>query len=44
MILRGPGPERDGVSAWTREDIAQVIEQWFGHRYLLARRRLRAYR
>jgi transposase len=33
MILRGPDPERDGVSAWTREDIARVIEQRFGHRY-----------
>ena len=21
LVLRGPDPERDGVSAWTREDI-----------------------
>ena len=33
LILRGPRPERDGVSAWTRADIAQLIEQRFGHRY-----------
>lgn len=33
MILRGPDPERDGVSAWTRQDIADLIEHHFGHRY-----------
>lgn len=32
LILRGPDPERDGVSAWTREDIARLIETRFGHR------------
>lgn len=33
MILRGPDPERDGVSSWTRADIADLIERHFGHRY-----------
>ena len=33
LILRGPDPERDGVSSWTRADIADLIERHFGHRY-----------
>ena len=33
LILRGPDPERDGISTWTRADIAGLIEQRFGHRY-----------
>jgi transposase len=33
LILRGPDPERDGVSSWTRADIARLIEVRFGHRY-----------
>jgi transposase len=33
LILRGPNPDRDGVSSWTRADIADLIEQRFGHRY-----------
>jgi transposase len=33
MILRGPDPERDGMSGWTRADIADLIEARFGHRY-----------
>lgn len=33
LILRGPDPERDGLSAWTREDIAALIERRFGPRY-----------
>ena len=33
LILRGPDPERDGVSSWTRADIADLVEQRFGHRY-----------
>jgi transposase len=33
LILRGPDPERDGVSSWTRADIARLIEERFGHRY-----------
>ena len=33
LILRGPDPERDGASSWTRADIADLIEQRFGHRH-----------
>lgn len=33
LILRGPDPERDGISSWTRADIADLIEARFGHRY-----------
>src|ERR1700753_513903 len=33
LIFRGPDPERDGLSSWTRADIAALIEQRFGHRY-----------
>jgi transposase len=33
LILRGPDPERDGVCSWTRADIADLIEDRFGHRY-----------
>ena len=33
LLLRGPDPERDGVSSWTRADIADLIAQRFGHRY-----------
>lgn len=33
LLLRGPDPDRDGVSSWTRTDIAALIEQRFGHRY-----------
>jgi transposase len=33
LLLRGPNPDRDGVSSWTRADIADLIEQRFGHRY-----------
>lgn len=33
LILRGPSPEHDGISSWTRADIAELIEQRFGHCY-----------
>ena len=33
LILRGPDPERTGISSFTREDIALLIEQRFGKRY-----------
>jgi transposase len=33
LILRGLDPERDGISSWTRADIADLIEAQFGHRY-----------
>jgi hypothetical protein len=26
LLLRGPDPERDGISSWTRADIAELIE------------------
>lgn len=29
-IFRGPDPERDGVSAWTRADLCCWLEQHFG--------------
>jgi putative transposase len=32
LILRGPDPERDGLSRWSRADIADLIEARFGHR------------
>ena len=31
-ILRGPDPGRDGISAYTREDMVRVIEKRFGKR------------
>ena len=37
MILRGPDRERDGVSSWTRADIADLIERvwlYLRERYL----------
>jgi transposase len=33
LILRGPDPERDGISSYTREDIAELIWQRFQKRY-----------
>jgi transposase len=33
LILRGPDPERDGISSFTRADIADLIEARYGHRY-----------
>jgi transposase len=33
LLLRGPDPERGGISSWTRADIAALIEAQFGHRY-----------
>ena len=33
LILRGPDAERSGISSYTREDIALLIEQRFGKRY-----------
>ena len=37
LILSGPDPERDGISAWTRADIADLIERRFGQRYHVSR-------
>jgi transposase len=33
LLLRGPDPERDGLSAYTREDIAGLIARRFGKHY-----------
>lgn len=33
IILRGPDPERDGISAYTREDLSRIIAERFGRRY-----------
>jgi transposase len=33
LILRGPDPERSGISAYTREDIAALIARHFGKHY-----------
>lgn len=33
LILRGPDPERSGISSYTREDIALLIERRFDKRY-----------
>ena len=33
LILRGPDPDCDGISSWTRANIADLAEARFGHRY-----------
>ena len=33
IILHGPDPKRDGISAYTREDLARIIAERFGRRY-----------
>ena len=33
LILQGPRPERDGVSAWRVSDICQLVERRFGVTY-----------
>jgi len=33
LILRGPDPERDGISSYTREDMAELIWRRFQKRY-----------
>lgn len=33
IILRGPDPEWDGISAYTREDLTRIIAKRFGKRY-----------
>ena len=32
-ILRGPDPERDGVSSWTAKDMCHLVEDRFGVAY-----------
>jgi hypothetical protein len=29
-VLRGPDPERDGVSSWQAKDLCRLVEQRFG--------------
>jgi transposase len=33
LVLRGPDPERDGVSSWTAKDLCSLAEQRFGVTY-----------
>jgi transposase len=33
LILRGPDPERDGVSAWRAKDLCRIVEDRFGASY-----------
>ena len=30
LVLRGPDPERDGVSTWRAQDLCRLVEQRFG--------------
>jgi transposase len=33
LVLRGPDPERDGVSTWRAKDLCRIVEQRFGVSY-----------
>jgi transposase len=33
LVLRGPDPERDGVSTWRAKDLCQIVEDRFGVSY-----------
>jgi transposase len=33
LVLRGPDPERDGVSSWRAKDLCRIVEQRFGVSY-----------
>jgi transposase len=33
LVLRGPDPERDGVSGWRAKDLCRIVEDRFGVRY-----------
>jgi transposase len=33
LVLRGPDPERDGVSSWRAKDLCQIVEQRCGVAY-----------
>jgi transposase len=33
LVLRGPDPERDGVSTWRAKDLCRIVEQRFGVTY-----------
>jgi transposase len=33
LVLRGPDPERDGVSSWRAQDLCRIVESRFGVAY-----------
>jgi transposase len=33
LVLRGPDPERDGVSSWRAKDLCRIVEERFGVAY-----------
>jgi transposase len=33
LVLRGPDPERDGVSRWRAKDLCRIVEDRFGVAY-----------
>ena len=33
LVLRGPDPERDGVSSWRAKDLCRIVEARFGVHY-----------
>ena len=33
LVLRGPDPERDGVSTWRAKDLCRIVERRFGVSY-----------
>jgi transposase len=33
LVLRGPNPERDGVSSWRAKDLCRLVEDRFGVSY-----------
>lgn len=33
IVLRGPNPERDGMSSWTAKDLCGIVEERFGVSY-----------
>jgi transposase len=33
LVLRGPDPERDGVSTWRAKDLCRMVEERFGVSY-----------
>ena len=33
LVLRGPDPERDGLSSWTAKDLCRLVEKRFGVSY-----------
>jgi transposase len=33
LVLRGPDPERDGISTWRARDLCRIVERRCGVRY-----------